>query len=68
MGCVGQSIPQTYATFDNMQADHQESIIDMDGKIYDQVIYTLIKPVSNYSYVNPDLVDKCSFNKEVHLS
>ena len=38
----------------------------MDGKICDQVISILIDPGYNYSYVNPDLMDRCSLNKEAH--
>lgn len=38
----------------------------MNGKIYDQVVFILIDPGSNYSYVNPNRVDKCGLNKEVH--
>jgi len=41
--------------------------MEMDGKICDQVISILINPGSNYSYVNPDLVDKCGFRKGVHV-
>ena len=39
----------------------------MDGKIFDQLVSISIDPRSNYSYVNPDLVDKCGMNKEVHV-
>lgn len=35
VGDVGQSIPWIYAAFDNKQADHQTSIIDMEGKLCD---------------------------------
>ena len=52
---------------DNRQEDHQASIIEMDGKICDQVIYILIDLIYNYSYVNRDLVDKCGLRKEVHV-
>jgi len=38
----------------------------MDGKLCDQAISILVEPRSNYSYVNPGLVDKCGLNKEVH--
>lgn len=38
----------------------------MDNKICDQVVSILIDLGSNYSYVNPDLVDMCDLNKEVH--
>jgi len=38
----------------------------MDGKLCDQVISILIDLRSNYSYVSPDLMDKCGLNKEFH--
>jgi len=39
----------------------------MDNKICDKVIYILIDPRSNYSYVSPDLVDNCGLIKEFHV-
>jgi len=66
VGDVGQSISCIYATLDNRQADHQASIIEMDGKLCDQVVSILIDHESNYSYVSANLVDKCGLNKEVH--
>lgn len=38
----------------------------MDNKLHDQVFSILINPGFNYSYVNPNLVDKCGLNKNVH--
>lgn len=38
----------------------------MDGNICDQIVSILIDPGSNYSYINPDLVDKCGLSKYVH--
>lgn len=38
----------------------------MDDKLCDQVISILIDPGSNYSYVSPNLVDKCDLTKELH--
>jgi len=58
-GDVSHSIPRIYAAMDNMQAYHQTSIIEMDGKLCDQVVSILIDLGSNYSYINPDLVVKC---------
>ena len=55
-----------YAMLDNRQVNHQASLIEMDGKLCDQFFSILIDPGYNYSYVSPDLVDKCGFNKEVH--
>ena len=66
MGDVGQSTPRIYAVLYNRHVDHQESIIEMDGKLFDQVVSILVNPGSNFSYVNPDLPDKCGFNKEFH--
>ena len=42
------------------------NIIEMDGKLCDKFISILIYPRSNYNYVNPNLVDKCGLNKELH--
>ena len=49
-----------------MEEDHQASIIEMEGKLYDQVFSILIETISNYSYVSPELVDKCILNKKLH--
>jgi len=35
----------------------------MEGKLCDQVVSILIDPGSDYSYFNPNLVDKCGLNK-----
>ena len=51
---------------DNRKEEHQASIIEMDGKICDQVVCILIELGSNYSYVSLDLVDKCGLSKELH--
>ena len=66
MGDVGHSIPRIYASLENGQANHPASIIEMDGNLCDQVVYIFIDLESNYSYVSPNLVDKCGLNKEVH--
>jgi len=46
--------------------DHQESIIEMNNKIYDKVISIFLDLGYNYIYVNLDLVDKCGLRKESH--
>ena len=66
MGDVTQSIPQIYVVLDNRHTDHQGSIIKMDDKLCDQFFSILVDLGSNYSYVNPGLVDKCGLSKEVH--
>lgn len=66
VGDVGKRIPRIYASLENKEEDHKESIIQMDNNICDQVVSIFIDPRYNYSYVNPYLVDKCDLNKEVH--
>ena len=48
---------------ENKHADHQALIIEMDRKLFDQVVSILIDPRSNYSFINPDLVDTCGLRK-----
>ena len=48
---------------DNRQEYEEESIIEIYGKVCDQVISIFIDPGSNYRYVSPKLVDKCGLNK-----
>jgi len=63
---VSHNIPRIYAVMDNMQADHQVFIIEMDGKICDKVVSIFIDLGSNYIYINHDLVDNCGLRKVVH--
>jgi len=53
-----------YVALDSRHEDHQKSIIEVEGKLCDQVVSILIDPRS--SYVNSNLVDKCGLRKEVH--
>ena len=59
-------IPRIYVAVDNKHAGHQASFIEIYSKLYDQVISIFIYPISNYSYVSPNLVDKCGLSKELH--
>jgi len=63
---VGQSILRIYEAVDNRQVDHQTSIIEIEGKLHDQVVSNLIDLGTNYSYISLNLMDECSMNKEVH--
>jgi len=67
VGDVGHSIPRIYADVYNKQEDHKESIIEIEGKLYGQVVSILIDPGSIYIYVNLDLVDNYGFRREVHV-
>jgi len=63
VGNVRQSIQQIYALLDNKEVENQETVIEMDYKVCDQVFSIFIDPKSNYSYVSTGLVDNCDLNK-----
>jgi hypothetical protein len=41
---VARSVPQIYAALDNKQADHQASVVEMEGMITNHLVSTLIDP------------------------
>eukprot|EP00253_Pinus_taeda_P005252 PITA_05252 len=55
-----------WRALDNKREYYQTSIIEINGKLCDQVISILIDLGSSYSYVSPHLVDKCGLSKELH--
>jgi len=66
VGHVRHIIPFINAALDNRQAYHHISIIEMEGKLCDQVVSILIDPRYDYGYVSLHLVDKCGLNRQVH--
>jgi hypothetical protein len=52
-------MPQIYAALDNRQADHQASMLDMEGTIANHPDSILIDPSSNLSYSSLQIVEKC---------
>jgi hypothetical protein len=50
---VARSMPQIYAALDNNQADHQASVVELEGIIANHLVSILIDPGSNLSYVTP---------------
>jgi hypothetical protein len=56
---VARSVLQIYAALDNNQADHQASVVEIEGMIFDCLVSVLIDPGSNLSYIAPKAVDKC---------
>jgi hypothetical protein len=45
--------------FGYKQADHQASVVEMEGMIANRLVSILIDPGSNLSYVAPHTIDKC---------
>jgi hypothetical protein len=59
-------MPQIYAAVDNKQADHQASVVEMEGMITNHLVSILIDPGSNLSYIAPKAVDKCKLQPYKH--
>jgi hypothetical protein len=58
------SVPQIYATLDNNQADHQDLVAEIEGMIFNHLVFVLIDPGSNLSYIAPRDVDKCKIQPQ----
>jgi hypothetical protein len=62
---VARSVPQIYAALDNNQADHQASVVEIEGMI-NHLVSILIDPGSNLSYIAPKAIDKCKLQPQKH--
>lgn len=51
---------------DSRKVYHHASIIEMEGRLCDHFLSIFISRGYNYSYICPDLLNKCCLNKEVH--
>jgi hypothetical protein len=63
---VARSMPQIYAALNNRQADHQASVVEMEGMITNHLVSILIDASSNLSYVSPQTVNKCKLKQFKH--
>jgi hypothetical protein len=61
---VARSVLQIYATLDNNQANHQVSVVEIAGMIFNHLLSVLIDPSSNLSYIAPRVVDKCKIQPQ----
>ena len=55
--------PWIYAALDGRQADHQDTMVEIEGKILNRSISILIDPGDFWSYVSPKIVDVCKLGK-----
>ena len=58
--------PWIYASLDGQQADHQATMVEIEGKILNTNISILINPSACHSYVSPKIVDECKLGKVKH--
>ena len=66
VGDMGRSMHQINAAIDGRQADHQYSVVEIEGKIHDTRISVLIDPGDTLSYITPDIVELNKLKKQKH--
>jgi hypothetical protein len=58
---------QIYAALDNNQANHQASIVELEGMITNHLVSILIDLGYNLTYVAPHTIDKCKMQPIIHV-
>jgi hypothetical protein len=66
VGDMGRSLHRINATIDGRQADHQSSVVEVEGKIHETRISVLIDPGATLSYITPDVVESNKLKKQKH--
>jgi predicted aspartyl protease len=66
VGDVGRSIHRIHAVVDGRQVDHQSTIMEVEGKIHDNIISILIDTVAILIYITPALVEENKLKREKH--
>jgi hypothetical protein len=66
VGDVGRSLHRINVAIDGRQADHQSSVVEVEGKIHDTRISVLIDPGATLSYVTPKVVESNKLKRLKH--
>jgi hypothetical protein len=66
VGDVGKILHRINATIDGRQADHQSSVVEIEGRINNSRISILIDPGATLSYITPDVVESNKLKKLKH--
>ena len=61
---MARSMPRICVALENRQADHQTSMVEVEGMITNQPISVLIDPCASLSYISPRVVDLCNLVPE----
>ena len=59
IGDLVRTMPRINASLENRQADYQNSMVEVEGKLNQIPISILIEPGTSLSYISPNLVEKC---------
>ena len=57
-------MPKICAALENRQADHQSSMVEIEGMINSQPISILIDPGASLNYISPRIVELCKLVPE----
>ena len=57
---------QIYATLDGQRKDHQDTMVEIEGKVSNTSISILIELGACRNYVSPKIVDLCKLDKVKH--
>jgi len=64
IGDMARSIPRISAALENRQADHQTSLVEVEGTLNAKSVSILIDPGASLSYVSPRIVEDCKLQKK----
>jgi hypothetical protein len=60
---MGRNVPRNYATLNNKQDEFHSHMIEVEGKINNQPIASLIDSGAIHSYIDPNMVERFKFPK-----
>ena len=61
VGDVANEMPVINAALENRRADHQTSMVEVQGMIQNQSVSILIEPGASLRYVSPSIVENAIY-------
>ena len=66
VGEIGKNFHRIDAALEDPQADHQFSIVEIEGIVSNHTLAILIDPGATLSYISPRMVELCKLTKVKH--
>ena len=67
VGDIGRSYHCINAALEDRQADHQSTIVEIEGIVFNHIVSVLIDPGATLSYISPRTVELCHLDREKHV-
>ena len=64
MNDIARNIPIVNVSLEYQQVDHQSTMLEVEGKVLNIHVSTLIDSRSSLNYIAPKVVEKCKLSKE----